>query len=317
MSASPALVRELAEGVNLVDAAYVMPELVATYFVRGRDSVAIVETGHVHAVPRMLAALAASGLSPEDVSHVVVTHVHLDHAGGAGALMSALPRAALVVHPRGARHMIEPSKLWAGTEGVYGAELTRALYGEPIAVPASRVLEAHEGFTFDLGARPLVCLDAPGHARHHLVLFDQRTRGMFTGDSFGLSYRQTDSARGPFFYPTTTPVQFDPVALHQTYDRILAAGTERVYLTHYGMVEGELGLHAASLHRQLDTLVRCAQQAPRDGRHDALKQALADALWAELCAHETPLSRDAALAFFENDLELNARGLEVWLDRGA
>jgi glyoxylase-like metal-dependent hydrolase (beta-lactamase superfamily II) len=280
---------EVAPGVHLVDTGYTQPRLAACYLVKGRRSAAVVETGHVHAVPRILAALAQAGIARETVSHVIVTHVHLDHAGGAGALMQALPDATLVAHPRGARHMIDPAKLWAGTVGVYGAEKTKALYGDPVAIPAARVVEAPDGFALDLGGRPLRFLDAPGHARHHVVVFDEATRGFFTGDAFGLSYRHDDVGGRPFFFPTTTPVQLDPPALHATLDRMLAERPERVYLTHYGCVNGP-------------------------GRHAAVKQGLADLLLAGLAAHGLPRGREATLAWYDNDLELDAKGLEVWLD---
>src|SRR5512138_2300209 len=155
--------REVAPGVILVDTGYVTPDRAAAWIVRGKSSAAVVETGHGGAVPRLLAALAAHGIPRDEVSHVVVTHVHLDHAGGAGALMRELPAATLVVHPRGARHLVDPSKLAAGTMAVYGEARFRELYGELVPVAAERVIEAGDGFTLDLGSRPLRFLDAPGH----------------------------------------------------------------------------------------------------------------------------------------------------------
>ena len=313
MTNAPA--REVAPGVLLLDSGYVRPHLASCYVVRGQRSAAVVETGHAATVPRILAALEAAGIARDEVSHVAVTHVHLDHAGGAGALMRELPEARLVVHPRGARHMIDPAKLWAGTVGVYGAEATQRLYGDPIPVDAARVIEAGEGFTFDLGGRPLRVLDAPGHAKHHFVLLDEASRGFFTGDSFGLSYRETDTSAGPFFFPTTTPVQFDPAALHATIDRMLAARPERVYLTHYGMVEGRLGEHAATLHRGIDQFVRVVRAAPPGpGRHAEVKAGLTRLLLDGLAAHGVTLPRERLLANFDNDLELNAQGLEVFAD---
>jgi glyoxylase-like metal-dependent hydrolase (beta-lactamase superfamily II) len=310
--------REIAPGVHLIDTGYVRPRLAAAYLVRGREGAAVVETGTADSVPRILEAVAAAGLRPDDVSHVVVTHVHLDHAAGAGALLRALPRARLVVHPRGARHMIDPSKLIAGASEVYGAERVRALYGEVVPAPAERVIEAPDGFTLDLGDRPLRALDAPGHAKHHLVLHDPRSRGFFAGDAFGISYRETDSARGPFVFPTTTPVQLDPPALKATLARMLAEAPERVYLTHYGMLEGDVPRHAEALGRALDEHVRLARAAPAGpGRHAALREALAGQLLAGLAAHGAPLDRAAALELFGVDLDLNAQGLEVWLDAQA
>ena len=310
--------REVAPGVLLVDTGYVRPAVAACYVLKGASSAAVVETGHVHAVPRILAALAQAGVAREAVSHVIVTHVHLDHAGGAGALMQALPNATLVAHPRGARHLVDPAKLWAGTVAVYGAEATQRLYGDPIPIPAARVVEAPDGFALDLGARPLRLLDAPGHAKHHLVVLDEVTRGFFTGDAFGLSYRQDDTARGPFFFPTTTPVQLDPTALIATQARMLAERPERLYLTHFGCVTGRVAEHAATLRQGLEAFVRIAEGAPAGpGRHAAIKQGLADLLLGGLAAHGGPRSRAEALDWFDNDLDLNAQGLEVWLDGAA
>lgn len=313
MSENP--VREVAPGVFLLDAHYVRPNLACCYVVKGKDSVAVVETGHAPAVPRILAALDQLGLARASVSHVLVTHVHLDHAGGAGALMRELPQATLVAHPRGARHMIDPAKLWAGTIQVYGEEPTKRLYGEAIPIAAQRVKEAPDGFSVELGGRKLTCLDAPGHAKHHLVVHDEASRGVFTGDCFGLSYRELDCASGPFFFPTTTPVQFDPVALHATIDRILAQRPERLFLTHFGMVAGDLARHAKTLHAEIDAFVERAERAPQgERRHQALKASLAEDLLARMAAHDPKRSREEVLAIFDTDLELDASGLEVWLD---
>ena len=307
--------REVAPGVVLVDTGYVRPRLAAAWIVRGKGSAAVVETGNAAAVPRILAALEGAGLRREDVSHVIVTHVHLDHAGGAGALLRELPRAKLVAHPRGARHLVDPSKLAAATAAVYGAEAFHALYGVLVPVPAERVVEAPDGLSIDLGGRPLRMLDAPGHAKHHFVVHDVASRGFFTGDAFGLSYRETDGAAGPFMFPTTTPVQLDPPAYHATLERMLAERPERMYLAHYGMLEGDIPARAAALRRGLDEHVRRALAVPASpGRHRDLLASLEEQLVEDLGRHGSGLSRAAAVELFAGDLELNAQGLEVWLD---
>jgi glyoxylase-like metal-dependent hydrolase (beta-lactamase superfamily II) len=308
--------REVAPGVVLVDTGYVRPGLAACYLLSGKSATAVIETGTALSVPRILAALAGRDIAREAVAFVIVTHVHLDHAGGAGALLAALPAARLVAHPRGARHLVDPGRLLAGAAPLYGGpEGLRRLYGEVVPAPAERVIEAPDGFALDLGDRPLQFLDAPGHARHHFVVLDRATRGFFTGDTFGLSYRWLDGPGGPFFFPTTTPVQLDPPALHASIDRMLAEGPERMYLTHYGMVEGDPRPWAAALHRAIDGHVRLAEAAPPGpGRGAALRRALRGQLLDELGAQGWQGDRAVALDAFAADLELNASGLEVWLD---
>lgn len=307
--------REVAPGVILVDTGYVTPDRAAAWIVHGKSSAAVIETGHGGAVPRILAALAAHGLSRDDVSHVVVTHVHLDHAGGAGALLRELPRARLVVHPRGARHLVDPSRLAAATMEVYGEEAFRRLYGELVPAPAARVVEAPDGLALDLGDRPLRLLDAPGHSRHHLVVHDVASRGFFTGDAFGLAYAETAGPGGPLMFPTTTPSQLDPPAYHRTVERMLAEAPERMYLVHFGMVEGDVAVFAADLRRGLDEHLRRALAVPPGpGRHRALLSSLEEQVVEEVRRHRSPVDPARAIAVLADDLELNAQGLEVWLD---
>jgi glyoxylase-like metal-dependent hydrolase (beta-lactamase superfamily II) len=308
--------REVAPGVILVDTGYVRPGLAAAWIVKGRVSAAVIETGTARSVPKVLAGLSAHGVDRGDVSHVIVTHVHLDHAAGAGALLAELPRARLVVHPRGARHMIDPAKLLAGAAEVYGGmEPIRQLYGDVLPAPADRVDEAPEGTLVELGGRELRILDAPGHARHHFVVHDPFTSGFFTGDTFGISYREHDTAAGPFLFPTTTPVQLDPPALRASVERMLALHPERMYLTHYGMLQGDIPRRAAMLLEAVDGHVRVALAAPAGpGRHAAIRAGLAAQLLAALARHGWKGTREEALEAYAVDLDLNSRGLEVWLD---
>ncbi len=194
------------------------------------------KSGNNRSAQRILSVIARRGRRVEEVSHVIVTHVHLDHAGGAGTLLQRLPNATLVVHPRGARHMIDPSRLEASARAVYGDEEYEAQHGALQPVPEQRVLVMDDGGSLQVGTRTLQFMDTPGHARHHFCVWDEATRGWFSGDTFGISYRELDSHRGPFIFPTTTPIQFDPPALLESIDRLMERAPQNMYLTHFGRV---------------------------------------------------------------------------------
>jgi glyoxylase-like metal-dependent hydrolase (beta-lactamase superfamily II) len=310
----PAL-EDLGDGIAAIDTGHVRPFFDASHLVVERGRAAFVDVGTNHSVPGLLAVLEAKGIRPEAVEYVIVTHVHLDHAGGAGEMMRRLPAARLVAHPRGARHMVDPSKLWAGATAVYGEEAMRRNYGELVPVDASRVLEAPEGATVELGGRPLRFLDTPGHARHHFCVWDEASRSMFTGDTFGLSYRELASGRGAFVLPTTTPVQFEPEALLASIDRLVGYRPAAMLLTHYSRVV-EIERMAADLRRQTGELVALGRA--QDGRPDRaarLREGVRELFLGWVRDHGTPLPAERAAELLALDVELNAQGLEVWLDR--
>jgi glyoxylase-like metal-dependent hydrolase (beta-lactamase superfamily II) len=307
---------DLPFGITVIDSGLVRPGVAASYLVREGQQAAFIETGPAHAVPALLQALALHGLAREEVAYVVVTHVHLDHAAGAGALLAALPRAKLVVHPRGVRHLVDPSRLLAGATEVYGAETVQERFGLVVPAPAERVMAAGDGFVLELGARRLAVIDTPGHALHHFVLFDERSRGLFSGDAFGLHYAALDGPTGPFVFPTTTPVQFDPQGMHASIDRLIATGAERVYFTHFGPIEGGVAEVGDELHRLVDAYVELAERsAGAPSRQAALEGGMQELLLGELARHGCPLSLDRQRELLAMDVTLNAQGLAVWLDK--
>ena len=222
------------EGIYAIDSRYVRPGLAAIYVLVQQGRVALIETGCNSAVSRVVKALNEIGIARDAVDFVIPTHVHLDHAGGAGAMMREFPNARLVVHPRGARHMADPSKLIAGTIGVYGAEATQRLYGEILPIDLGRIIEANDGLVLSLAGRQLLCLDVPGHARHHIAIVDEKSGQIFTGDTFGVTYAELNGPQQQFVFPTTTPVQFEPEALHASMDRLMSYRPAAVYPTHFG-----------------------------------------------------------------------------------
>jgi glyoxylase-like metal-dependent hydrolase (beta-lactamase superfamily II) len=306
---------DLGPGITAIDTGFVRPFFDASHLVVERGRAAFVDVGTGFSVPGLLAILEAKGLAPEAVDYVIVTHVHLDHAGGAGHIMRRLPAARLVVHPRGARHMIDPTKLWAGASAVYGDAAMRRNYGELVPVDKERVIEAPDGFTLELGGRPLLFLDTPGHARHHFCVWDEASRAFFTGDTFGLSYREFTSERGAFILPTTTPVQFEPEALVASIDRLLSYGPRAMYLTHYSRV-AEVERLADRLKAEVGELVALGRA--EDGKPDRaarLRKGVAALFLGWVKDHGSPLSPERALDLLAMDVELNSQGLEAWLDR--
>jgi glyoxylase-like metal-dependent hydrolase (beta-lactamase superfamily II) len=303
------------QGIYTIDTGFVRPQFDAAYLLVHQGHGAFIDCGTNHAVPRLLQALSEAGIGAAQVGWLILTHVHLDHAGGAGELMAQLPQARLVVHPRGARHMIDPSQLWAGALAVYGEEVMEKAYGRLRPVPAERVVEAPDHFIVDLAGRPLYCLDTPGHAKHHMAIYDPHANACFTGDTFGLSYRELDTDKGPFILPTTTPVQFDPEALHASIRRLLALKPEAMYLTHYGRVENVEHL-AGKLHDMIDAMVAVAHRVKDSpDRHAELVRGLTDLYAMRTAEHGWQGDRDALLHWLGTDIELNAQGLGVWLDR--
>ena len=301
------------DGIVTIDTGYVRPAFCAAYLVVEKGRAAFIDTGPGKSVPRLLDALRAQGLGPEAVDWVIATHVHLDHAGAAGPLMRELPNATFAVHPEGARHMLDPTRLEASAREVYGEEYDRH-HGPLTPIPQARLRSLANGQVLDLAGRPLRCVHTPGHARHHLSVWDARSRSWFCGDTFGVSYRELDSPRGAFIVPSTSPVQFDPDALRASIRRILAEAPEAVYVAHYGRVTGVQQL-GASLIAQVDGMVALARDCgDGPGRHARLVAGLARK-YTERAQREgiTDTARMAELLAM--DIELNAQGLGVWLDR--
>lgn len=301
-------------GISAIDTGFYRLDFDASHLIIENGRAAFIDVGTNYSIPFLLAELDAKGIGLEAVDYVIVTHVHLDHAGGAGEILRQLPNAQLAVHPRGAPHMINPSRLIASASSVYGADEVRRTYGELVPVPAERVIEVRDETIINLAGRPLRCLDTPGHARHHFSLWDAASRSFFAGDSFGLSYRQFDTAKGAFILPTTTPVQFDPVALKGSIARMLLFKPEAIFLTHYSRVT-DIERLGQDLFDQIRAMVAIAESL--DGvpeRHERIKEELTRLYLDRAVAHGCSLPRDQMHELLKMDIELNAQGLEIWLD---
>jgi len=283
--------------------------------VEAASEVAFIEVGSNISTPRLMQVLAARGWQPADVRYVIVTHVHLDHAGGAGSLMQLLPHATFLVHPYGARHMIDPARLEAGARAVYRNELFDRIYGKLIPVARERVQVMEDGDVAMLGERQFYFIDTPGHARHHFCVHDSQTNGWFSGDTFGLSYREFDTQNGAFLFPTTTPIQFDPIALKESVERLMAKHPEFMYLTHYGRV-GDLQRLAKVMADGVDQLAALGELHKDDAqRTQTIEAAVSDWLMTGLRAHGVKLPDETCKQLLATDVVLNTQGIESWLDQ--
>jgi glyoxylase-like metal-dependent hydrolase (beta-lactamase superfamily II) len=303
------------DGVTTVDAEYLRPGFAAVHVLERSGHAVVVDTGANSAVPLVLRALSELGIEPGAVDWLFLTHVHLDHAGGAGMLLERLPRARVIVHPRGAPHVVDPTRLEAATIAVYGKPAFEQLYGKLVPIPAERVHVTRDGERLRLGPHEFLILHTPGHAMHHQVLFDPEAGAVFSGDTFGLSYRELDTDAGAFILPTTTPTQFDPEQLLDSVRRIAALAPKSVYLTHFGRVTGAAQL-AAALREQIEHFVESARaHADAENRQERIRVALRDCLVARAQAHGVANAETTVDTVLGPDLALNALGLVAWLER--
>ena len=222
------MISEVADGIYSIDVEMWTPEYTSVYLVVG-DKIALIETGLSTSSERILEGIKHLGFRYENIDFIIVTHIHLDHAGGAGILAKELPSAKVVVHKDGAKHLINPSRLVHSATKALG-ELSKA-YGLDKVVPiAQNVVEpVDEGSIIDLGSRKLTVLWTPGHATHHICLYDNRSNGIFVGDAVGIYYPHEDLLK-----PTTPPPDFDVEVAIQTIERLKKVKADVLYFSHFG-----------------------------------------------------------------------------------
>ncbi|MDR0564311.1 MAG: MBL fold metallo-hydrolase [Azoarcus sp.] len=306
-----------ANGIYTVDASCSgRSRLTAVHFVVDHGKVAVIDTGSNASVPNILTAFATLGIKREDVEWVILTHLHLDHAGGAGGLMSALPNARLVAHSGVVRHLSNPSRLWQKNVDVYGAAQAFMLYGRLIPVDERRIIASRDGMELPLGDRVLKLLDTPGHAWHHIAVWDEFASAFFTGDAFGISYREFDVSKRSFIFPAISPPHFEPVVMLESIARMVAHNPHVMYLAHYGKVTGVERL-ANDLFRLIHAQLAVAQAARGSGyvRHVEILTGFEEIVREECARQQWALNEEISLNLLRPDLDLNAQGLGAWLDR--
>ena len=304
-------VSNIADGISVIDSGYFSKDFAAIYILRQGNEVAIIETGNKYSATNVQKALEMDGLSFSDVSYIIPTHVHLDHAGGAGELMNRCQNAQLIVHPRGARHMIDPSKLIAGAIAVYGEANYKKLYGEIIPIDSSRVIEADDNFILDFEGRELKFIDTPGHARHHFCIWDEITGSMFTGDTFGVSYREFDKGNEVYIFPSTSPVQFNPEALIKSIEKLITYRPKRVCLTHFSAIDPTNKV----VDQLIDGIHFVSSLAKEYASHREAEEIIEDEMMSYFLKGIKKVGNDD-LEFCRDrlklDVEINTQGLIYW-----
>jgi glyoxylase-like metal-dependent hydrolase (beta-lactamase superfamily II) len=300
-------------GITTIDCQYLKPRFAASYLVQDSGRAFFVDNNTAHSVPLLLDALKRAGLKPEQVDYVMITHVHLDHAGGSSLLMKACPNAKLLAHPRAATHVIDPSRLVASARAVYGDQEFERLYGkiEPVAKERVRSIEDEERLVF--GAKKLRFFHTRGHANHHMCIeVKEGTQSVvFTGDAFGLAYPDLQK-NGLFIFPSTSPTDFDAPEARKSVEKIVATDAEEAFPTHFGGVKDLQGA-SRQLLRQIDFAEKLVSEAeksslPDDGLDEFCLAKVDSEMKTRLEEKGMALSGDVS-ELLRLDLDLNAQGL--------
>lgn len=303
--------QEIAPGLHQLDTLLGgMESMTAGFLVTGEQP-ALVETGSQSSVATVRDALAAAGIGPNDLRWIIVTHIHLDHAGGVGDLAAAFPSATVVVHERGVRHLVDPSRLIDSAARVYGP-LLDGLYGRMEAVPEDRLIAAGDGLRIDVGGgRTLRMIDSPGHAKHHHAVLDETTGTLLVGDAVGVKLPDIGVLR-----PATPPPDFDLEQATASLRKFREVHPSQVVLTHYGPVDAPDDTLAEAedvMHRWV-AVAEATLAAQADVGIDAVAAALADAFAAPPAGLSPEVLEKLEVL---NGVHSNATGIVRYLNRRA
>ncbi|MFD9624505.1 MBL fold metallo-hydrolase [Peribacillus muralis] len=286
-----------------------------TYVIADTD-ITLVETSASPSIPHLLKGLDELGIALEDITYIILTHIHLDHAGGAGLFLQHCPNAKVIVHPKGARHLEDPTRLIAGAKAVYGEDFNK-LFDPILPISPERMICKHDRETLQTGDHSeLTFYDTPGHANHHLSIFDSISKGMFSGDTVGIYYRELDEEGLEFYLPSTSPNQFNPEAMLAAAKLYESLGVERIYFGHYGMSENPKEVYR-QLHYWLPIFVEAAKSAFSEcAAFEDRVAATSKNIFTEVAAHldEKGISADhPVFEIISLDLDVCSMGLIDYL----
>jgi glyoxylase-like metal-dependent hydrolase (beta-lactamase superfamily II) len=305
---------DLGNRIHLIDGYdWGLPERTGTYVIH-EEQLTLIETGPSPSVPYIREGLKQLGYSTEQVKYIIVTHIHLDHAGGAGLLLQECPNATVVLHPKAARHLADPSRLIAGARAVYGDQFDE-LFDPIIPVPEERLLIRADGEKLEIGPNcTLEFLDTPGHANHHFSIYDPVSNGMFTGDTAGVYYSELKREGIDFFLPSTSPNQFDPDQTITSIARYRERNLDRLYFGHFSMSE-QVEEAFRQVTAWLPVFVSEGEQVISEGLGH---EVLCDRLLAKVTEHLKPLGITEEHSIFhiiKLDLNVCAMGIVDYLNK--
>lgn len=304
----------LGDRVHLIDGFDLnMPGRTGTYVIQ-EEQLTLVETGPSPSVPHILNGLKQLGLDPAQVTYIIVTHIHLDHAGGAGLLLKDCPNANVVVHPRGARHLADPTRLIAGARAVYNEQFDR-LFHPIVPIPEDRLLSQEDGATLPIGPnRTLRFMHTLGHSAHHFSIYDPVSNGIFTGDTAGVRYHQTNDMNLTFYLPSTSPNQFDPEAMLESIQKFRDMQIDKIYFGHYGMTT-EVQEALDEVSHWIPQFVECGEKAIANGEGvEGTTQRLKSIVWGYLEEKGVPEDHEV-YKILKLDMEVCAMGIADYLEK--
>ncbi|MEH7382346.1 MBL fold metallo-hydrolase [Bacillus sp. JJ1533] len=305
---------QLNDRIFLIDAHDLGRKARTGSYIIKEEKITIVETSASPSIPYILNGLKALDIHPNDVEYIIVTHIHLDHAGGAGLLLQHCPNAKVVVHPKGARHLADPSRLIAGAKAVYG-ESFDSLFDPIIPIPEEKLIVKEDQSELTIGPNcTLVFYDSPGHANHHFSIYDPVSNGIFTGDTICIYYHELVKDDIELFLPSTTPNQFRPNAMLESAEKIKALHVSSIYFGHYGMTTNVEEVFK-QLSYWLPIFVNAGKQtfaelplANSSEKKDMIKKLILQEVTTFLDEHDVPRDHEV-YDIIELDLDICAMGI--------
>ena len=311
-------VEHLLENIYLIDGHDLQLERRTGTYVLAENELTIIETSASPSIPYIREGLAELGFSPDDIKYIIVTHIHLDHAGGAGLFLQECPNAKVVVHPKGERHLADPTKLIAGARAVYGEKFD-SLFNPILPIPKERLMVMNDKDVLSISENcTLTFYDTPGHANHHFSIHHSAVNGMFTGDTSGILYQPLLRDGVEFYLPTTSPNQFDPKKMLQSMQLFKSLQLDYIFFGHYGMSKNPDEVYK-QVSYWLDQFVDAAEEGLKQG--DTMEQQIevtTDGLVGRIASHLRELGvseKHEVHEIIKLDMEVCAMGLIEYLHK--